>query len=123
MTYQDIKYEIDGRIAYVTLNRPEKLNALSNNLRGEMIHAMKEAEAATEVAVVILRAEGRAFSAGYDLTPSRAANEGQQNHRNVGADPVVEPEPRQPGANSSEDAGTQREHDHRFRQIGAGPQE
>ncbi len=75
MTYQDIKYEIDGRIAYVTLNRPEKLNALSNNLRGEMIHAMKEAEAATEVAVVILRGEGRAFSAGYDLTPDRAANE------------------------------------------------
>ena len=73
MTYEDIKYETDGRVAYVTLNRPEKLNALSNNLRGEMIHAMKEAEATPEVAVVILRAEGRAFSAGYDLTPARAA--------------------------------------------------
>jgi enoyl-CoA hydratase len=75
MTYEDIKYEIDGRLAYVTLNRPEKLNALSNNLRGEMIHAMKEAEATPEVAVIVLRSAGRAFSAGYDLTPSRAATE------------------------------------------------
>ena len=45
MTYEDIKYETDGRLAFITLNRPEKLNALSNNLRGEVIHAMKEAEA------------------------------------------------------------------------------
>ena len=72
MTYEDIKYETDGRLAFITLNRPEKLNALSNNLRGEMIHAMKEAEATPEVGVIILRAAGRAFSAGYDLT-SRAA--------------------------------------------------
>ena len=45
MTYENILYETDGRLAYITLNRPEKLNALSNDLRGEMFHAMKEAEA------------------------------------------------------------------------------
>ena len=73
MSYQDILYQTDGRLAFITLNRPEKLNALSNNLRGEVMHAMKEAEADRSVGVIILRAEGRAFSAGYDLGGSRAA--------------------------------------------------
>ncbi len=73
MSYSDVLYEVDGRVAFVTLNRPEKLNALSNNLRGEMIDAMKEAEANPDVGVIVLRAAGRAFSAGYDLSPARAA--------------------------------------------------
>lgn len=76
MSYEEILYETDGRLAFITLNRPEKLNALSNNLRGEVMHAMKEAEATPDVGVIILRAEGRAFSAGYDLTPARQAGEG-----------------------------------------------
>jgi enoyl-CoA hydratase len=75
MTYSDILYETDGRLARITLNRPEKLNALSNNLRGEMIHAMKEAEADRDVGVIILKGAGRAFSAGYDLSTARAAGE------------------------------------------------
>ncbi len=75
MSYEDITYETEGRLAFVTLNRPEKLNALSNNLRGEVMHAMKEAEADPEIGVIILKAAGRAFSAGYDLTPSRAAGD------------------------------------------------
>jgi enoyl-CoA hydratase len=70
MTYENILYETDGRLAYITLNRPEKLNALSNELRGEVFHAMKEAEADRAVGVVVLRGNGRAFCAGYDLAPS-----------------------------------------------------
>ncbi|MDP6606150.1 MAG: enoyl-CoA hydratase-related protein [Dehalococcoidia bacterium] len=73
--YHDIMYETDDRLAFVTLNRPDKLNALSNNLRGEMIHAMKEAEADENIAVIVLRGTGRAFSSGYDLSPARAAGE------------------------------------------------
>jgi enoyl-CoA hydratase len=73
VTYEDILYEEDGRLAFITLNRPEKLNALSNNLRGEVMDAMREAEANPDVGVIVLRAAGRAFSAGYDLTPSRQA--------------------------------------------------
>ena len=73
MDYQHILYETDGRLAFITLNRPEKLNALSNDLRGELFHALKEAEADRAVGVIVLRANGRAFSAGYDLSPSRAA--------------------------------------------------
>jgi len=75
MTYENILFETDGRLAYITLNRPEKLNALSNDLRGEMFHAMKEAEANREVGVIVLRAAGRAFSAGYDLTPAPPTSE------------------------------------------------
>lgn len=76
MSYDNILYETSGRLAFITLNRPEKLNALSNDLRGELFHAMKEAEADREVGVIVLRANGRAFSAGYDLSPSRAAADG-----------------------------------------------
>ena len=75
MDYRDIIYETDGRLAFITLNRPEKLNALSNNLRGEVMDAMREAEHDPEVGVIVLRAAGRSFSAGYDLSPARAAGE------------------------------------------------
>ena len=74
MSYTDIIYETDGRLAFVTLNRPEKLNALSNNLRGEVMDAMREAESNDEIGVIVLRSAGRSFSAGYDLSPARAAS-------------------------------------------------
>jgi len=74
--YEDILYDEHGRLAYITLNRPERLNALSNNLRGELMHAMRRAEASPEVGVIVLRANGRAFCSGYDLTPARQAGEG-----------------------------------------------
>ncbi len=73
MSYTDITYETDDRLAIVTLNRPEKLNALSNNLRGEVMDAMREAEHDKAVGVIVLKAAGRSFSAGYDLTPTRLA--------------------------------------------------
>ena len=44
MGYQDITYEKDDRLAFIALNRPDKLNALSNNIRGELMDAMREAE-------------------------------------------------------------------------------
>ena len=75
MAYRDILYETDDRLAFVTLNRPEKLNALNNNLRGEVMDAMREAEHDDAIGVIVLRAAGRSFSAGYDLAPSRAAGD------------------------------------------------
>ncbi len=68
--YDFILSETDGRIGRVTLNRPEKLNALSHELRGELYHALKEHEADPEVGVIIIKGAGRAFSAGYDLNPT-----------------------------------------------------
>ncbi|MDE3094517.1 MAG: crotonase/enoyl-CoA hydratase family protein [Chloroflexota bacterium] len=72
MEFETILYEVDGGKARVTLNRPEKLNALSMRLQRELNAALWEADNDARVHVIILRAAGRAFSAGYDLTPMQS---------------------------------------------------
>ena len=69
MDYEAIIYEVERGRARITLNRPEKLNALSIQLQEELNHALWAADNDTRVHTVILRGAGRAFSAGYDLTP------------------------------------------------------
>nr|HMN85360.1 enoyl-CoA hydratase/isomerase family protein [Bauldia sp.] len=65
----------DG-IAVVTLNRPEKLNALSTALLGELVAALDRAEADPAVRVVILRGAGeKAFAAGADIAEYRGRRE------------------------------------------------
>ncbi|XOV87909.1 MAG: enoyl-CoA hydratase-related protein [Pseudomonadota bacterium] len=61
----------DGRVGRITLNRPEKMNALSQELMFEFNEALHDFEADDDVRVIIVRGEGRTFSAGYDLTPAR----------------------------------------------------
>ncbi len=56
-----------GAIRYLTLNRPDKLNALSDELVAELTAALVAADADPAVAVIVLAANGRAFSAGADL--------------------------------------------------------
>jgi len=56
----------------VTLNRPEKRNALNNQLRGEILQALEEADRDPNVRVSILRGSGVCFSAGYDLGSNNA---------------------------------------------------
>ncbi len=69
MAYQHVIYETEGAIARVTMNRPNKLNALNLTMQREIVAAMHEAEDDPAVRVVLLRGNGRAFSAGYDVTP------------------------------------------------------
>ncbi|NKB56461.1 MAG: crotonase/enoyl-CoA hydratase family protein [Alphaproteobacteria bacterium] len=67
--FEHIIYEaVDGR-ARITLNRPAKRNALSVPLLEELSQALWEADNDKDVHCVILRGAGKAFSAGYDLTP------------------------------------------------------
>ncbi len=66
--FESIEYEVERGRARITLNRPEKLNALSLKLQSELNEALWEADNNKEVHCVILRGEGRAFSAGYDLS-------------------------------------------------------
>ena len=70
MSYEAILYEEDAPIATITLNRPEKRNALNHALLGDILAAMDEAAANDAIKVIILKANGPAFSAGYDLDGS-----------------------------------------------------
>lgn len=62
-----LKYEVTNRIAFITLNRPEKRNALSHELVSELHEAFDAAAKDSAAKVVVLRAEGEAFCAGADL--------------------------------------------------------
>ncbi len=76
MSEELVRYETDDNIAIVTMNRPEKLNAISHELRTEVSVALLRADDDKANNVVILRAEGRSFCVGYDIdndTPERAA--------------------------------------------------
>lgn len=75
MPYETIVYEKRGPIAYVTLNRPDKLNALSDDLQLEVRDALEDAGwADDDIRVIVLKASGRAFSAGFDITSSSKVN-------------------------------------------------
>ena len=67
MDYQSIRYEVSDRIATITLNRPEQLNAIDESMPGEIREAVESADEDPRVHVVILTGAGRAFCAGYDL--------------------------------------------------------
>jgi len=60
-------YSVKDRVGYVTLNRPEKRNALSHELVQELTDAFDRAENDSSVKVVVLKANGDAFCAGADL--------------------------------------------------------
>ena len=71
-------YAVDGPIGIVTLNRGDKLNAISLELKKRLVERLHEADRDPATRVVVLRAEGRSFSAGYDIgpNPARAARKG-----------------------------------------------
>ena len=69
MAFSFIKYRVDGPLAWMSLNRPEKLNAINAAMVHELNEALDLAEADEKVRVIILQGEGRAFSAGFDLGP------------------------------------------------------
>lgn len=62
-----ILYDVEDRIATITLNRPEAMNSYTVEMMRDLTAAMKRAEADHDVRVVILRGAGRAFCAGADL--------------------------------------------------------
>jgi len=67
MAYETIIYEVKGPVATITLNRPEALNAISQQMTAELHRALDEAEADAPVRAIILTGAGRGFSAGYDI--------------------------------------------------------
>lgn len=67
MSYQSIRYEAAGRIATITLSRPDQLNAIDQHMPREIREAVETANADPQVHVIVLTGAGRAFCAGYDL--------------------------------------------------------
>ena len=63
-----VVFEKDGRIGRITLNRPDVLNAIDDDVPGELAACVSEANADASIHVIILSGAGRAFCAGYDLT-------------------------------------------------------
>src|SRR5439155_26774366 len=75
MTYEQIMYEVQDRIATVTLNRPERLNAWTPVMEREVRAAMTEATADEAVRVIILTGAGRGFCAGADMSGLNQASQ------------------------------------------------
>jgi len=76
MSFEVIQYETDGPLALLSLNRPEKLNAINQKMVMELNRALDLAEADAAVRAIVLDGRGRAFSAGFDLDlPDDGADE------------------------------------------------
>ena len=67
MSDEPVLYETDDKVGLVTLNRPEKLNALNSALREALSATLRRADEDAATSVVVLRGAGRSFCVGYDL--------------------------------------------------------
>ena len=67
MTYEDLLYERDGHIATITLNRPERLNAISGPMLRSFSEALVDADRDAGVRVIIITGAGKGFCSGLDL--------------------------------------------------------
>jgi len=67
MTYEQILFETKENVAWIRLNRPEKLNALTHDLSGEILDALAQSAKDPDVRAVVITGEGRGFCAGQDL--------------------------------------------------------
>lgn len=81
MTFQHILYETDGRVARITLNRPQRLNAIARGMPREIAEAVEKANADDMIHAIVVTGAGRAFCSGYDLkefAEKKGENEGVQ---------------------------------------------
>ena len=67
MTSSPVVYQADGRIARITLNRPEKLNAINDEMPPLLKDAVGRSNEDDTIHVIVLSGAGRAFCSGYDL--------------------------------------------------------
>ena len=67
MPHKNVEYEVRDRTAWLTMNRPESLNALSKEMFRELEASLRDASKDRTVSSIILKGEGRAFSAGLDV--------------------------------------------------------
>ena len=73
MTYTQIAYEVAGRVATITLDRPDRLNAFTITMQRELCAALDEVDADPDVRAVVVTGRGRGFCAGADLAGGEAS--------------------------------------------------
>jgi enoyl-CoA hydratase len=78
MDFRTIIFSTEGPLAWIRLNRPDKLNAISKTMLAEINQAMDLAQLEEGVRVILLSGEGRAFSAGFDLEPEAAGHSSEE---------------------------------------------
>ena len=78
MTYECLIYEVKDSIATLTLNRPDRLNALGGSLRDDLHDAVTRSAADPEVRVMIITGAGKGFCAGGDVKAMNEAKEGRR---------------------------------------------
>jgi enoyl-CoA hydratase/carnithine racemase len=76
MSYEQIAYDVSDRIATVTLNRPEKLNAWTMQMSAEVRHALVRADRDDEVRVMIVTGAGKGYCAGADMNMLQGLQKG-----------------------------------------------
>ena len=67
MDFTTLIYETDDRVATITLNRPDRLNAINDEMPGEIRQAVEQANRDDDVHVIVITGSGRTFCSGYDL--------------------------------------------------------
>lgn len=71
MDYEEILFSAEGPVGYMTLNNQSKINALSKKMIGEMIHLLTAVSSEESIKVIVIRATGKHFCAGHDLSEMR----------------------------------------------------
>ena len=69
-SYRTLTYEVDGRVARLTFNRPEQGNSITPDTPVELAHAVERADLDPRVHVIVLSGRGKGFCGGYDLAAS-----------------------------------------------------
>ena len=83
-----IRYEVVDRTAVITLDRADKANAQTPEMLDDLDAAWTRGASDREVRVIVLRAEGKHFSAGHDISASRDASEARTSRSPLGTDPA-----------------------------------
>ena len=77
MESTQFKVEIDAHVAWLTLNRPEKRNTMGTNFFKELSEHLENLDGDSEVRAVVIKAEGKSFTAGTDLEEAGSLLSGQ----------------------------------------------
>jgi enoyl-CoA hydratase/carnithine racemase len=89
--YSDLLYEVEDGIATITLNRPDRLNAISGPMLESISSALRDSDTDREVRVIVLTGAGRGFCAGADLKQLRGISEGERGREETPPELAADP--------------------------------